>query len=132
MAKSARPCVRSAFSKSLARSPQARGRSERAFGTIQGRLPQELRHHGISEYDAANRYLEQHLLARYDAADGPLDPGPHKERAGRAQRLASKAVQRVARRSEDVRQAGFQSIAVGQRGESERLTLKGDIFEVRA
>lgn len=26
-----------------ARSPQARGRSERAFGTIQGRLPQELR-----------------------------------------------------------------------------------------
>ena len=31
----------------LARSPQARGRSERAFGTIQGRLPQELRHNGI-------------------------------------------------------------------------------------
>src|ERR1700724_3947307 len=41
----------------LARSPQARGRSERAFGTIQGRLPQELRHHGITDYDAANRYL---------------------------------------------------------------------------
>src|SRR6516165_11062431 len=32
----------------LARSPQARGRSERAFGTIQGRLPQELRHHRIT------------------------------------------------------------------------------------
>src|SRR6202047_1712026 len=43
----------------LARSPQARGRSERAFGTIQGRLPQELRHHGITDYDAANRYLAQ-------------------------------------------------------------------------
>jgi hypothetical protein len=43
----------------FARSPQARGRSERAFGTIQGRLPQELRLHGITNYDDANRYLEK-------------------------------------------------------------------------
>jgi transposase len=41
-----------------ARSPQARGRSERAFGTIQGRLPQALRLHGIGDYAHANRYLE--------------------------------------------------------------------------
>src|SRR6516164_2595501 len=34
----------------LARSPQARGRSERAFGTIQGRLPQELRVNQITDY----------------------------------------------------------------------------------
>jgi transposase len=50
----------------LARSPQARGRSERAFGTIQGRLPQELRYHGISDYAAANRYLEQHFIADFN------------------------------------------------------------------
>jgi transposase len=50
----------------LARSPQARGRSERAFGTIQGRLPQELRHHGIIDYAAANRYLEQHFVADFN------------------------------------------------------------------
>jgi hypothetical protein len=50
----------------LARSPQARGRSERAFGTIQGRLPQELRYHGITDYDAANRYLEQHVSADFN------------------------------------------------------------------
>jgi transposase len=166
----------------LALSPQARGRSERAFGTIQGRLPQELRHHGITDYAAANRYLEQHfiadfnrrftvkpaqpesafiklagielelvlsskhervvrndntvtfknlilqlpssrhrihfvrcpvtvhhfsngtlgisyqgrLLARYDAAGGPLQPSPNKERAASTQRLASTAVRRVA------------------------------------
>ena len=43
----------------LARSPQARGRSERAFGTIQGRLPQELRHNAITDYDVANGYLER-------------------------------------------------------------------------
>jgi transposase len=42
-----------------ARSPEARGRSERAFGTIQGRLPQELRLEGITDYEAANRYLEE-------------------------------------------------------------------------
>lgn len=41
----------------LARSPEARGRSERAFGTIQGRLPQELRAAGIRTYEAANAYL---------------------------------------------------------------------------
>jgi transposase len=50
----------------LALSPQARGRSERAFGTIQGRLPQELRHQGISDYAAANRYLEQHFIADFN------------------------------------------------------------------
>jgi len=42
----------------LARSPEARGRSERAFGTIQGRLPQELRVAGVSDYATANAYLQ--------------------------------------------------------------------------
>src|SRR6202022_2690752 len=160
----------------LARSPQARGRSERAFGTLQGRLPQELRVNRITDYPAANRYLDQvfipdfnrrftvkpaqkesafvklagvelelvlsarhqrivrndntvgfqnlllqlppsrrrahfvgcpvtvhqfangtlgvsyqgRLLARYDAAGGPLNPSPKKVCAASAQRLASK------------------------------------------
>lgn len=43
----------------LARSPEARGRSERAFKTIQGRLPQELRVAGIRDYATANEYLER-------------------------------------------------------------------------
>jgi hypothetical protein len=38
-------------------SPQARGRSERNFGTWQGRLPQELRLRGIHSVEAANRFL---------------------------------------------------------------------------
>jgi hypothetical protein len=50
----------------LARSPQARGRSERAFGTIQGRLPQELRLNGITDYQAANRYLEQVFIPDFN------------------------------------------------------------------
>jgi transposase InsO family protein len=36
-------------------SPQARGRSERSFGTWQNRLPQELRLAGISTLEDANR-----------------------------------------------------------------------------
>ncbi len=36
-------------------SPEARGRSERAFGTLQGRLPQELRVAGVTTMEQANR-----------------------------------------------------------------------------
>ena len=39
--------------------PEARGRSERAFQTHQGRLPQELARAGITTMAGANRYLEQ-------------------------------------------------------------------------
>jgi hypothetical protein len=39
-------------------SPEARGHSERAFQTHQGRLPQELARAGITDMSAANRYLE--------------------------------------------------------------------------
>ena len=50
----------------LARSPQARGRSERAFGTIQGRLPQELRLAGITDYPRANDYLEKVFMPDFN------------------------------------------------------------------
>jgi len=43
-------------------SPEARGRSERAFGTHQKRLPQELRRRGISTIDAANQFLREEYL----------------------------------------------------------------------
>ncbi len=47
-------------------SPQARGRSERNFGTWQGRLPQELRLHGITSIEAANQFLRQHYIAEFN------------------------------------------------------------------
>lgn len=40
-------------------SPQARGRGERLFGTLQGRLPKELADAGITTIDAANAYLAE-------------------------------------------------------------------------
>jgi transposase len=48
-------------------SPQARGRSERSFGTWQGRLPQELRLHGITTLEAANVFLRGHYMAEFNA-----------------------------------------------------------------
>ncbi len=47
-------------------SPQARGRSERNFGTWQGRLPQELRLHGISTLAEANRFLREHYVDEFN------------------------------------------------------------------
>lgn len=58
-------------------SPEARGRSERAFGTHQGRLPQELAYHGITTIEAANRYLAQVYLPAFNAEfmKEPLEAG---------------------------------------------------------
>jgi transposase len=47
-------------------SPQARGRSERNFGTWQGRLPQELRLRGITTVEEANRFLHEEYLAEFN------------------------------------------------------------------
>jgi transposase len=47
-------------------SPQARGRSERSFGTWQGRLPQELRLAGIHTVEDANQFLWEHYIAEFN------------------------------------------------------------------
>ncbi len=48
-------------------SPQARGRSERSFGTWQGRLPQELRLAGITTVEGANTVLRERYMAEFNA-----------------------------------------------------------------
>jgi transposase len=47
-------------------SPQARGRGERSFGTWQGRLPQELRIHGIPSMASANQFLRERYIAEFN------------------------------------------------------------------
>ena len=44
-----------------AHSPQAKGRVERLFKTVQDRLVKELRLAGVSTLEAANRFLESDL-----------------------------------------------------------------------
>ena len=58
-------------------SPQARGRSERNFGTWQGRLPQELRLRGITTVEEANRFLRQEYVAEFNGrfAVAAAEPG---------------------------------------------------------
>jgi transposase len=47
-------------------SPQARGRSERGFGTWQGRLPQELRARKLTTLEEANRFLREQYLKEFN------------------------------------------------------------------
>jgi transposase len=48
-------------------SPQARGRSERMFGTLQNRLPHELALQQITTLQTANRYLKEIYLPRHNS-----------------------------------------------------------------
>ena len=58
-------------------SPQARGRSERAFRTLQDRLPKELRLAAITTIEAANAWLRETYMAEHNArfAITPLEEG---------------------------------------------------------
>jgi hypothetical protein len=58
-------------------SPEARGRSERAFRTLQDRLPKELRLAGIKTVVAANAWLRETYMASHNAqfAIEPLEEG---------------------------------------------------------
>jgi transposase len=58
-------------------SPEARGRMERAFGTLQNRLPQALRLAGIGSLEAANRFLAETFVAEHNArfAVAAAEPG---------------------------------------------------------
>ena len=48
-------------------SPEARGRSERAFRTLQDRLPKELALNGITDVEAANTYLRETYVPQHNA-----------------------------------------------------------------
>ena len=48
-------------------SAQARGRSERMFGTLQGRLPKELTLAGVDDIAQANRYIREIYLPLHNA-----------------------------------------------------------------
>jgi hypothetical protein len=60
-----------------AHSPQARGRSEWAFRTVQGRLPQELREAGVKSWEDANRYLREVFMPDFNRKFSvePLEAG---------------------------------------------------------
>jgi transposase len=67
-------------------SPQARGRSERSFGTWQGRLPQEIRLAGIDTVEGANQFLSEHYIGTFNEkfAVAPPQKGTAFRRATRS------------------------------------------------
>ena len=58
-------------------SPQAKGRIERLWGTLQSRLPVEFKLHGITTMEAANEFLAE-FIAKYNEKFGvkPSNPEP--------------------------------------------------------
>jgi hypothetical protein len=71
-----RACKQLGIEHIAAYTPQARGRSERAFRTHQERLVKELERLGVSTMEQANAYLEQTYMAQHNAqfARVPADP----------------------------------------------------------
>jgi hypothetical protein len=67
-------------------SPQARGRSERNFGTWQGRLPQELRVRGITDLAEPTSSSASEYIAEFNSVYGPA--------AQKGQRLCACPAQR--------------------------------------
>src|SRR5438105_9975005 len=51
-------------------SPEARGRSERMFGTLQDRLPKELKLAGITDIETANRFIREVYVPAHNVRFG--------------------------------------------------------------
>jgi transposase len=60
-----------------AQSPQAKGRIERLFETLQDRLVKEMRLAGIDTLEAANHFLEMHFLPEWEERFTVLPRNPH-------------------------------------------------------
>ena len=91
-------------------SPQGRGRMERVFGTLQGRLPQMLRLAGIDSVADANRYLAEVYVAEHNArfAIEAAEPGDaFVPFVGDLASILSVQEERVVGRDNTVRYAGL-------------------------
>jgi hypothetical protein len=83
-----------------AHSPQAKGRIERSFGTLQDRLVKGLRRSGASSLEQANRYLEQQLEPQWKRrfarqAAEPADAHRKLRKDQRLESILSQVEQRV-------------------------------------
>jgi transposase len=72
-----RACKQLGIESILALSPQAKGRVERLFQTLQDRLVKALRLQGISDMDSANAYLESQYIAQHNQRFGVKAHNPH-------------------------------------------------------
>jgi len=114
-----------------AHSPQARGRIERSFRTLQDRLAKELALRGISTPEEATRYFNRIFAPRYNRKFGLKAEEPEK-----AWRKAPKNLKEILSRREQRKVRGDLTISIGKKVlqlKPPRLTLKlsGVKVEVR-
>jgi transposase len=83
-----------------AQSPQAKGRVERLFETLQDRLVKEMRLAGIDSIEGANHFLETHFLPEWEErfTVAPRNPRNAHRRLGREHRLEEILSVRVVRK----------------------------------
>lgn len=117
-----------------ASSPQAKGRVERLFGTLQDRLVKELRLRGISTRDEANRFVEERFIPAFNTKfavvpgkEGDLHRRPTEEERVRLDRIFSVRDTRVVTNDFTIRFKG-QWLQLG--AEQPTLVCRKDRVEV--
>jgi hypothetical protein len=100
-----------------AQSPQAKGRIERLFETLQDRLVKEMRLAGIDALEGGNHFLETRFLPEWEQrfTVAPRHPRNAHRRLGPEQRLEEVLSVRVARKVTEDHTVSDSSCAAGQR-----------------
>jgi hypothetical protein len=115
-----------------AHSPQAKGRIERLFGTLQDRLVKEMRVREIATLEAANRFLEITFWPWWEKRFGmrPAGPGDAHRRVERTHRLEEILSVRVARTVACDHTVSWQGQRWGLRRENVCAGLRGAQAEI--
>src|SRR5216683_572041 len=115
-----------------AQSPQAKGRIERLFKTLQDRLVKELRLAGIDTLEAANHFLETRFLPEWEQrfTVRPRNPRNAHRRLGREHRLEEILSVRVARKVADDHTVSWDGNRWGVPREEVCVGLRGASVEI--
>ena len=115
-----------------AHSPQAKGRIERLFATLQDRLVKEMRLAGIATIEAANQFLEQHFIPQWEQrfAVVPRQPRNAHRRLGREHRLEEILSVRAARQVAQDHTVSWEAIRWGVSREHVCAGLRGAHVEI--
>jgi transposase len=115
-----------------AQSPQAKGRIERLFKTLQDRLVKEMRLAGIATIEAANDFLEKRFLPEWEQRFTVLPRHPRNahRRLGREHRLEEILSVRAARQVADDHTVSWEGSRWGVARENVCAGLRGAQVEI--
>jgi hypothetical protein len=115
-----------------AQSPQAKGRIERLFETLQDRLVKEMRLAGIATMEEGNHFLETRFLPEWEERFTVLPRNPRNahRRLGRDHRLEEILSVRVARKVADDHTVSWDGQRWGVPREEVRAGLRGAQVEI--